>query len=142
MSTQEEISRYLDSLGEPKQGDMRSLHAAILKMVPGCRLWFVDGRDESGKVVSNPSIGYGVFKKQYADGKSKEFYRTGISANTSGLSVYIMGLEDKKYLPEKYSDAIGKASVTGYCIKFKSLKDIDLDVLKQAIQDGFERTGT
>jgi hypothetical protein len=33
-----------------------------------------------------------------------------------------------------YADSIGKASITGYCIKFKSLKDIDLDVLVSAIR--------
>jgi hypothetical protein len=51
-----------------------------------------------------------------------------------------MGIDDKKYLQKKYAHAIGKASVTGYCIKFKALKDIDLEILKEAIQDGIERT--
>ena len=27
----------------------------------------------------------------------------------------------------------GKASVTGYCIKFKTLKDINVDILEEAI---------
>lgn len=51
-----------------------------------------------------------------------------------------MGINDKKYLQEMFAPAIGKASVTGYCIKFKALKDIDLDILKSAIQDGLKRT--
>ena len=51
-----------------------------------------------------------------------------------------MGMDDKKFLQDKYTHAIGKASITGYCIKFKALKDVDLDVLKAAIQDGMERT--
>ena len=33
---------------------------------------------------------------------------------------------------------IGKATVTGYCIKFKSLKDIKIDVLEAAIRFGFD----
>lgn len=134
------INRYLKSIPEPKQTDMRRLHGAILEMNPGCKLWFLNGKDESGKVVSNPSIGYGTLRKKYADGRTKESFQTGISANSAGLSVYIMGIDDKKYLQETYAPAIGKASITGYCIKFKALKDIDLGILKSAIQDGMERT--
>ena len=51
-----------------------------------------------------------------------------------------MGIEDKKYLLDTYGKTIGKASVTGYCIKFKKLKDINIDVLEAAIKDGVEQT--
>jgi hypothetical protein len=33
-------------------------------------------------------------------------------------------------------NTIGKASVTGYCIKFKAIKDIDLNALEQAVRSG------
>lgn len=140
MTTEDQISRYLDSVPEPKQSDMRTLHSAILQMNPGCKLWFLDGKDESGRVVSNPGIGYGTLSKQYVNGKTREMFQTGISANSAGLSVYIMGLDDKKYLQKNYGSSIGKANVTGYCIKFKALKDINLDTLQQAIQDGIQQT--
>ena len=51
-----------------------------------------------------------------------------------------MGIEDKKYLPETYGKIIGKANVTGYCIKFKTLKDINIDTLISAIRDGVKQT--
>lgn len=140
MTTEKQISNYLDSVPEPRQSDMRKLHRIILEMNPGCRLRFVDGKDESGKVVSNPSIGYGSLHKQYANGTSREIFQVGISANSAGLSVYIMGIDDRKYLQKKYGDSIGKATVTGYCIKFKALEDVDLDTLKELIEDGIEQT--
>ena len=140
MQAADKIYRYFDSLPDPKSSDRRYLHAAVLELAPGCRLWFVDGKDESGKVVSNPSIGYGVRNMKYADGRSREFHQAGISANSSGITVYIMGLDDRKYLSGKYAASIGKASATGYRIKFKSLKDVDLEVLKDAARDGIERT--
>lgn len=68
-----------------------------------------------------------------------KFYQIGISANTTGISVYIMGIQDKNYLPETYGKTIGKASVTGYCIKFKALKDVNMDILEAAIRDGVEQ---
>lgn len=138
MNIQEQINKYIDSQPELKRSDMQDLHRIILKVMPKCKLWFLDGKDENGKIVSNPNIGYGLQTIKYADGKSKEFYQIGISANTTGISVYIMGIEDKKYLPETYGKTIGKASVTGYCIKFKTLKDINIDILEAAIRDGVE----
>lgn len=105
---------------------------------PTGKLWFLDGKDSEGKVVSNPNIGYGFYTIKYADGKTRDFYQIGFSANTTGISIYILGLEDKKYLSETYGEKIGKASVTGYCIKFKKLKDINVEVLVVTIRDGFE----
>ena len=105
---------------------------------PRSRLWFLDGTNEDGKVVSNPNIGYGSYTIQYADGSTKEFYRVGLSANTTGISVYILGLADKTYLSKAFGETIGKASITGYCIKFKSIKDVNLDIIQDAIRFGLE----
>lgn len=138
MNIQEEIEKYITSQSEPKRSEVETLNQLILQVSPNCRQWFLDGKDEKGKVVSNPQIGYGLQTIKYADGKTKEFYQIGISTNTTGISVYIIGIEDKKYLPEKYGKTIGKASVTGYCIKFKTLKDINIDILGAAIRFGFE----
>ena len=140
MNITEQINNYLSTLYESKSTEMNALHQRILFLLPDCKLWFLDGKDENGKIVSNPNIGYGKQTMHYADGKTKEFYQVGISANSTGISVYIMGLEDKNYLPETYGKTIGKASVTGYCIKFKSTKDINLEVLDVAIQDGVGQT--
>jgi len=140
MNIQEQIKEYLASQPEPKHSDLESLHKQLLKALPKCKLWFLDGKDDKGKIVTNPNIGYGFQTLKYADGKTKEFYQIGISANTSGISVYIMGLGDKNYLPKTYGKTIGKATITGYCIKFKTLKDIDNSTLLAAIRDGVKQT--
>ena len=140
MSVQGQIKKYIGSLPEPKRSDIELLHKHILLLLPKCKLWFLDGKDDNGKIVSNPNIGYGLQTIKYADGKTKAFYQIGISTNSTGISVYIMGMEDKKYLPETYGKIIGKASVTGYCIKFKRPKDINLDILASAIREGVEQT--
>jgi hypothetical protein len=136
MSIQDQIKEYINSQPEPKRNDIQALHRIILELMPSCKLWFLDGKNSEGKSVSNPNIGYGEHTMKYADGKSREFYQIGLSANTTGISVYIMGIDDKKYLAETYGKKIGKASVSGYCIKFKALKDINLDVLNSAIKNG------
>jgi len=140
MSVKDEIEKYLEGQPEPKQSDMRALHRVILKALPRCKLWFLNGKNSEGKTVSNPNIGYGLYTIKYADGKAREFYQIGLSANTTGISVYILGLEDKKYLAKTYGTKLGKASVSGYCIKFKALKDIDIDTLLAAIRYGVGAT--
>ncbi len=130
-----QIAAYIATQPAPKRDDMQTLHSLVLATMPGCRLWFLDGKDENGKTVSNPNIGYGLHTLKYADGKTRDFYKIGLSANTSGLSVYIMGVEDKTHLAQTYGAQLGKATVTGYCIKFKALKDIDIDVLQAAIRN-------
>ena len=134
MNIQEQIKEYITSQPEPKRSEIEKLHLQILKWMPKCKLWFLDGKDSKGKIVSNPNIGYGFYTIKYADGATREFYQIGLSANTTGISVYIMGIEDKKYLANTYGKKLGKASVTGYCIKFKTLKDINIDILEAAIR--------
>ena len=141
MNIQEQIKAYISSHPEPKGSEMQVLHKQILLLLPKCKLWFLDGKDDKGKTVSNPNIGYGSYIIKYADGKTREFYQIGLSANTTGISVYIMGISDKTYLAKTYGKKLGKASVTGYCIKFKTIKDINIDILQTAIQDGVEITG-
>jgi hypothetical protein len=140
MTIPDQIKNHISSLAEPKRSEVEQLHQHLLQLLPKAQLWYLDGKDEKGKVVSNPNIGYGLQTIKYADGKTKDFFQIGVSANTTGISVYIMGIEDKKYLPDTYGKTIGKATVTGYCIRFKTVKDIDLNILDNAIQDGVKRT--
>ena len=138
MNIKEQIQKYIASQPEPKRNDMQALHRVILQVMPACKLWFLDGKDNEGKTVSNPNIGYGLQAMKYADGTTREFYQIGLSANKTGISVYILGIEDKKYLAQTYGKVLGKASVTGYCIKFKTLKDINVEILGAAIRDRVE----
>ena len=140
MSIQEQIAAYIAAQPELKRGQMEQLHEIVLALMPNCKVWFVDGKDERGKVVSNPNIGYGTQNLKHANGRIREFYQIGLSTNTAGISVYIMGLDDREYLAQRFGKTLGKARVTGYCIKFKTLKDINIEVLKAAIQFGVEQT--
>jgi len=138
INTQEQIDAYIAGQPEPKRSELLELHQLILRVSPACSLWFLDGKNDKGKIVSNPNIGYGTQVMQYADGKTSEFYQIGLSANTTGISIYIMGIKDKTYLSKMYGKALGAATVTGYCIKFKTLRNIHVDTLETAIRYGFQ----
>lgn len=140
MNTQEQIERYITSQAEPKRSDMQALHHLMVYLMPAGKLWFSDGKNSDNKTVSNPTIGYGFRTIPYADGTTKAFYQIGISANTTGISIYILGIDDKNYLTQTYGEKLGKASVSGYCVKFKRVNDINVDILEAAIRYGVEVT--
>ena len=142
MKVQEQITRYLSSQPEPKRSEMQELHQRIsVHVLPKCKLWFEDGKNSEGKTVSNPNIGYGLYTIKYANGTTRDFFQIGLSANATGISVYILGIKDKAYLAKTYGKTLGKASVTGYCIRFKSLKDINIAILEAAIRYGVSVSG-
>ena len=141
MDVQQQIEAYITSQPEPKRSDMQKLHMLMLKIMPGCKLWFDNGKNSENKTISNPTAGYGFQTMKYADGKTREFFQIGMSANKTGISIYILGIKDKTYLARTYGKELGKASVTGYCIRFNNLKDININVLEAAIRYGVEATG-
>ena len=136
MNIQKQIESYIAGQPEPKRSDLKELDRITLRAMPKCKLWFSDGKDSKGKTVSNPTIGYGLYTIKYADGTSREFFQIGVSANKTGISVYILGIKDKKYLAKTYGKQLGKAKVTGYCIRFNALKDVSKETLEAAIRDG------
>ena len=138
MNIQEQIKKYMRSQPEPKRSDMQALHRLTLQILPAGKLWFLDGKNSENKTVSNPNIGYGLQTIKYANGTTKEFYQIGLSANKTGISVYILGINDNTYLAQTYGKKLGKASVSGYCIRFKTIKDINIDILEEAIRYGLK----
>ena len=136
MSVQEQIKKYITSQPEPKRSDLQELHRLTLRVLPACQLWFFDGKNSDKRTVSNPTIGYGSYTIKYANGTTREFFQIGMSANKTGISVYILGIKDKTYLARTYGKRLGKASVTGYCIKFKTLKEVNIETLESAIRYG------
>jgi len=136
MNVREQIKDYIAGQPEPKSGEIQELHRLTLRALPGCKLWFDNGKNSENKTVSNPTIGYGLQTIKYANGNTREFFQIGISSNSTGISVYILGIKDKTFLSRTYGKKLGKAKVTGYCIKFKTTKDINLDVLQDAIRYG------
>ena len=136
MTTQvESVDAYLGSHPEPKRTDLYSLHERFTRLFPGSPVSYFDGLDDTGKVVANPTLGYGTQTVEYASGSSKEVFKLGLSANKTGISIYVMGIKDKALLKSLFQDRLGKAKVTGYCIRFGKLADIDLDVFMDVLAE-------
>lgn len=134
MNVQEQINSYIANQPASKRDDMQALHLLITGISPGCKLWFLDGRNSENKIISNPNIGYGTQEIKHCSGETKEFYQIGLSANTTGISIYLIGIKNNKYLFNVYGGRIGKAKVTGYCVSFRHLKDINVDILGEMVE--------
>src|SRR5690349_15441367 len=124
MNVRAQIEKYIASQPEPKRSDLHALHLLMRRVLPACQLWFFDGKNSKNETISDPTIGYGVHTIRYANGTTREFFQIGMSGNKTGVSIHILGIKDKTYLVRTFGKKIGKASVTGYCIRFKTLKDI------------------
>lgn len=136
MNVREQIKGYIAGQPEPKRSDLQELHRLVLQVLPACKLWFLDGKNSENKTVSNPTIGYGTHVIKYVNGTTREFFQIGLSANKTGTSVYILGIKDKTYLAKTYGKKLGKANVSGYCLRFKALRDINIDILEAAMRYG------
>jgi len=136
MNIPEQIQEYITGQPEPKRSELQELHRRILHLLPSTKLWFEDGKNSENKTVSNPTIGYGLYTIRYADGKTRPFFQIGFSANNTGLLIYILGLKDKAYLSQTFGKELGKAKLSGYCIRFNKLADINIPILESAILYG------
>jgi len=135
----ESVDAYLGSHPEPKRTDLCCLHEKFKSLFPGQPVSYFDGLDDNGKVVANPTLGYGSHTHKSANGASKKVFKLGLSANKTGISIYVMGIADKMLLQSMFQDRLGKAKVTRYCIRFGKLADIDVNLLMDVIANVIHR---
>lgn len=136
-AVQSQIQSHFEKLENLKSIELQQLHKLIVTTNPTCKLWFDNGINDEGKVVTNPTIGYGLQTLHYAKGETKKFFQIGICATTTGISIYLIGLKDKNMLKETFSPSIGKATITGYCVKYKRLSELNPESLTKLILFGF-----
>lgn len=139
MNIQKQIDTFIASLPDQKRHELVTMHQLTTSISPATKLWFHDGKNSENKTVANPTIGYGLQTLRYAGGETKEWFQLGISTNKTGFTIYALGIDDKSTLSKLFGDKIGKASVGTYSIKFKSLKDIDMNVLEALLQFALEK---
>ena len=51
---------YLAAQPERKRGDMQILHGMMPRLMPDCRLWFLDGKDEAVRRSPTRASGMGL----------------------------------------------------------------------------------
>jgi hypothetical protein len=85
---------------------------------------------EEPKMWGPSIIGFGTYHYKYASGREGDICISGFSPRKQNLTIYLEpGFEKQKALLEK----LGKHKTSKVCLYIKSLKDVDVKILKELI---------
>lgn len=116
---------YIDLIEDPeRKADIEELYDFIHKIIPG----------ELPNITSG-MIGFGLYPYKTKSGRAGEWPIVMLASQKNYISVYICAADGKKYVAEKYSSDFPKASIGRSCIRFKKVKDIDLNSLEKVIKE-------
>lgn len=119
-ATSNSVAEFLDKVENPERKQDCQTIVAIMQQITG-----------EQPVLWGPSIvGFGKYHYKYASGREGDFIVTGFSPRKQNLSLYIMaGFDQYDELLAK----LGKYKTGKSCLYIKSLKEVDIDVLKELI---------
>jgi len=67
---QRRIENFVAMLSKKLDNCIRSRSRQVL---PACKLWLNEGKNNEAKIVANPNIGYGLYTLRHAYGTTREF---------------------------------------------------------------------
>lgn len=114
---------YIKMIPEPRQHDVKVIHALIQKTVPTLMPHILSGM-----------IGYGTYHYKYASGREGDWSLIALASQKNYISIYVCSVQNGNYIPEEYKNKLPKASIGKSCIRFKSVEDIDLAIVAEIIK--------
>lgn len=119
------VQQYIESLDdELLRGDAQT----IMEMMQR-----ISGEDPI--LYGIGTIGYGVYKYEYASGRKGEAHTLGFYPRKGKITVYLM---DGTARYSELLAKLGKHTTTGYCVYIKKLSDVKLPILQQILQQSYE----
>ncbi len=118
------LQQYIASLDDDLQNDTRT----IMEMMQR-----ISGEDPI--LYGIGTIGYGVYKYEYASGRKGEGHTLGFYPRAGKITVYLM---DGTTRYSELLAKLGKHTTTGYCVYIKKLSDVELPILQQILQKSYE----
>jgi hypothetical protein len=122
---------YIESLPPEARAGVDRLDTAITKVMSGHVKTMWEGKLWGGS--DQRIIGYGDYSYERSNGHVVEWFIVGLALQKRYISVYVNAVDDDGYLVEKYADKLGKVKVGKSSISFRSLENINLDVLLDLI---------
>lgn len=116
-------AQYIAAVREPLRKDVAQLHALIRRAAPSFAP-YVTGR----------MIGYGKYHYRYATGREGDACRVGLAAGKSGISLYVLAVDNRGYLAEQAGATLGKVSVGKSCIRIKRYSDVNIPALTMLLE--------
>jgi hypothetical protein len=123
--TARSVSGFLSKVPKDRRADCETI-VALMKNATGAEpeMW-------------GPSIiGFGRYHYQYASGRAGDWMVTGFSPRKSDLTLYLMPGADA--FPELIA-RLGKHTTGKSCLYIKRLADVDVNVLRELVQQSVDR---
>jgi len=124
------VDEYLMAISEPRKTDIMVLHKFIQSTLPTFSPYFAYNM-----------IGYGRFKYKNYKKEIIDWPVIALASQKNYISVYVCAVLEGRYVAEIYKDQLGKVSVGKSCIRFKTVNDINMDVLKTVLKKASENPG-
>jgi len=116
------VDDFLNSVENEKR---REDSQKVLKL-----MWETTGEDP--KMWGKSIVGFGTYHYKYASGREGDFMKVGFSPRKTALTLYIMDGFDRH---EELMQQLGKYKTGKSCLYIKKLEDIDLEVLKDLVNE-------
>lgn len=120
--TDKSVKAFIDALDDEQKIADSYVLLELMKEVTGCepKMW-------------GPSIiGFDQYHYKYETGREGNFLKVGFSPRKRELSIYLMCSLEKN---EELLSKLGKHRTGKSCLYVKKLEDIDMDVLRDLVQE-------
>jgi hypothetical protein len=124
------VKEYLDSIGDDRRPDIKSLHLLIQKTSAKFKPW-----------LAYNMLGYGVFKYSNYKKEIIDWPLVALASQKNYISLYICAVDKNGYLAEQHKKELGNVSVGKSCIRFKKLADLNLKVLDKVLKSAAKSPG-
>ncbi len=125
------VDDHLATLPDGVRADMELLDTEITARTKDASRVLFEGKFWGGS--DQKIIGYGEFRYTNASGTPVEWFMVGLAAQKNYISMYVNAVDDDGYLLAKYQDRLGKVKTGSASISFKTVADIDMDVLMELV---------
>jgi len=115
-------AQYIAKLKEPRKAEVAALDRLIRKTT------------KLKPFIQIGILAYGHRRLKYADGREVDWFRVGVASNASYISLYVSGAS-------RHKKALPKANITGGCVRFKRMSDLDHAALAKMIREGAKAAG-
>lgn len=122
---------HIASLPDGVREDIAIVDAAIAEVMAGEERVLWEGVFWGGS--RQAIIGYGAFAYSGRGGAQAEWFKIGLAAQKSYLSLYVNAAEDGQYLARAWAPRLGKVKAGSANLQFRHAADLDLDVLRQLV---------
>lgn len=91
---------------------------------------------ERPKMWGSSIIGFGDVRYKYASGREGDWFKVGFSPRKANISLYLMGCNISK--ADSILGRLGKYKTGKGCLYINKLTDVNMDVLKELVKEGYE----